>query len=166
MNSHGNSDNLDLLIADLDLLQAELQKDIEEIDRLLAPPTQNVPTQNVSTQNVSTQTARVSDAMWDILITVPNHTFVPTARVSDATWDILTTVPNHTFVPPYPPRVNPPIQHFFMRDALLGSPLEAQLNAQLEDAVAALVADLRALAPRSVSPTNVNVIGDDMEEVD
>ena len=144
MNSHSNSDNLDLLVADLDLLQAELQKDIEEIDRLLAPPTQNVPTQNVSTQNVSTQTARVSDAMWDILITVPNHTFVP----------------------PYPPRVNPPIQHFFMRDALLGSPLEAQLNAQLEDAVAALVADLRALAPRSVSPTNVNDIGDDMEEVD
>ncbi len=134
---------------DLDLLAAEIVEEIdclaEEINLLLAPPTQNVPT----------QPARVSDAMWDLLTTVPSHTFVP---------PYTPLVPNHTFVPPYPPRVNPPIQHFFMREALLGSSVEAQLNAQFDDAVADLVAGLRALAPplRALAPPS----GDAVEGAD
>ncbi len=114
MDTHSNSDDLDLLAAEL----------VEEIDRLLALPTQNAPTQP--------------------------------ARISNAMWGLLTTVPNRTYVPPYPPRVNPPIEHFFMHDA--------QPNVQFNEAVAALVAGLRALA--QPSGPNVPNTGDDFEEVD
>jgi hypothetical protein len=71
-----------------------------------APPR---PTQNAPTQNAPTQTARVSDAMWDLL----------------------TTVPNRTYVPP-PPRH--PIEHFFMHDARLN----VQFNNAVADLVTAL----------------------------
>jgi hypothetical protein len=62
MNSHSDSNDLDLLAAEI----------VVEIDCLLAqlqPPTQTAATQTVQ---------RVSNAMWDQLTTLPNyHTHVP-----------------------------------------------------------------------------------------
>jgi hypothetical protein len=110
-----------------------------------ALPTQNAPTQNAPAQNTPAQ-----------------NTPVQTARVSDAMWDLLTTVPNRTYVPPYPPRVNPPIQHFFMHDA--------RLDAQFDNAVADLVTALvppdgpPLVEPAIVAPPIED--RDDAEDVD